>query len=192
MKKITAVLLCVFVIAFSAAPSFSAYQSEREYFEDGSYIIVSDEFISGTLPDGDGDWDDMIGDEKEQESTESNIGRFLKTVIEFFRKIIALLKNQKTVTETKYISYFGSDGKRLWTATVTAEFTYNGKSSVCDSVKTGYMVFDSDWKFVSRECSKSGNTAVAHFTFKQYKLAVPLKTIEKTITLTCDKDGNIK
>ena len=195
MKKFIAALLCVLMVAASVAPCVGAYKSDREYFEDGSYIIVSDEFIGNDYENGYvGDDDDHVsGDGQESpEDAESGIGKFLKTVIEFIKKIIALMKTNKTVKETKYVSYYSSTGKLLWTATLTAEFTYNGKTSVCDSVKTGYMIYDSDWKVISEGCEKSGNTATGHFTVRQYKLAVPLKTIEKSVTITCDKDGNIQ
>lgn len=194
MKKIIAVLLSVLIFAFSLVPCVGAYQSEREYFEDGSYIIVSDEFLGNDFADDNHGSDDSVGDdgEAEPESGESSVSRFLKTIIELFRKIIAFLKTQKTVTETKYVSYYSSDGELLWIASLTAEFTYNGKSSLCESVKTGCNIYDSDWTLVSKECSKDGNTATAHFKVRQHKLGVPLKVIEKTVTVTCDKDGNIK
>ena len=194
MKKVVVALLCILIVMLSFAPCAVAYQSEREYFEDGSYMIVSDDFIGNDFENGyEGDEDHISGDgQVSPEGTESGIGKLLKTVIEFIKKIISLLKTNKSVKETKYLSYYSSQGKLLWTATLTAEFTYNGKTSVCDSVKTGYMIYDSDWKVISEECEKSGDTAIGHFSVRQYKLAVPLKTIEKSITLTCDKDGNIK
>ncbi len=182
MRKFISVLLCVLMFAFSVVPSFSAYRSEREYFEDGSYIIVSDRFAE----------DGTASDEENDVAEDAEAFSFLKLIRELIRKIIELFKNHKTVTETKYVSYYSSDGKLLWTATVTADFSYNGKSSVCDSVKTGCNIYDSDWTLISKECSKNGNTATAYFKVRQHKLGVPLKVIEKTVTLTCDKDGNIK
>ncbi len=193
MKRIISLLLSVLLLAFSLVPSVGASQSEKEYFEDGSYIIVSDEFIGNDYENGyEGDEDDNLSVDGEPEDSDFGISRLLKVVMEFLKKIISLLKNQKTVTETKYVSYFSSDGKLLWTALLTAEFTYNGKSSVCDSVKTRCMIYDTDWNVMSKEGSKSGNTATAYFKIRQNKLGVPLKVIEKTVTLTCDKDGNIK
>ncbi len=191
MKKIISLLLSILLLAFSFVPSSGAYQSEREYFEDGSYIIISDEFIGN---DYEGEDDNHISGDGQgfPENGESGIGRILKTVVEIIKKIIAFLKNNKTVTETKYVSYYSSEGKLLWMATLTAGFTYNGKSAVCDSAKAGCNIYDSDWRLVSKDCAKNENTATANFTVKQHKLAVPLKTIEKSLTITCDKDGNIK
>lgn len=187
MRKCISVLLCILIFVFSVAPSFSAYRSEREYFEDGSYIIISDEFLGDYFPD-----DNHGSDEAAPESSESSVNRLLKAIIELFRKIIAFLKTQKTVSKTKYVSYYSSDGELLWIASLTAGFTYNGKSSACDSVKTACVIYDSDWTLVSKEGSKNGNTATAYFKVRQHKLGVPLKIIEKSITITCDKDGNVK
>ncbi len=194
MKRVIATLLCVLIVAFSLVPCVGAYRSEREYLEDGSYIIVSDEFLGNDFPDDNHGSDGSVSDDGEvgPESSESSVSRFLKTIIELFRKIIAFLKTQKTVTETKYVSYYSSEGELLWIASLTAEFTYNGKSSLCESAKTKCYIYDSDWTVLSKECSKDGNTATAHFKVRQHKLGVPLKVIEKTVTVTCDKDGNIK
>lgn len=195
MKKIIAVLLCILTAVASVAPCAVAYKSDREYFEDGSYIIISDEFLGNDYENG------YVGDDDEHvsgdglaspEDAEWGIGRILKAVMNIIKRIIELLKTNKTVKETKYISYYSSAGKLLWTAALTAEFTYNGKISLCDSVETDCTIYDSDWKVISEECEKNASTATGHFTVRQYKLAVPLKTIEKSITITCDKDGNIK
>ncbi len=155
-------------------------------------MIISDELIGNDSPNDGYEGDDTVGDEGAPGNEEDGIAGFLERIVKLIRRIIALLKRNKTVTETKYASYFSSDGELLWTASLTAEFSYNGKSSVCDSADTRCMICDSDWTLVSKDCSKSGNNASAAFKVKQYKLGVPLKTIEKTITLTCDKDGNIK
>ncbi len=189
MKRTFAVLLCVLMLASCLAVCALAAETDREYLDDGSYIIVSDEFIGdGSADDGDSD----ASGEASPEDSGSKPVSFLKKIIELIKRIIAFLNNQKTVTETKYVSYFSSQGELLWTATVTADFTYNGKSAVCDSVRTGLMIYDSDWTALSKETSKSAGTATACFRLRQSKLGVPLKTIEKTVSISCDKDGNIK
>ncbi|MBQ3137701.1 MAG: hypothetical protein IJB74_09510 [Clostridia bacterium] len=193
MKKTVSVLLCVLISAFSFIPCVGAYQSDREYFDDGSYIMVSDEFPHVEIP-GDGSFDDNVSIEGDftSESSGDIISRFLKMIREFIGKVLALLINQKTVTETKYLSYYSSDGDLLWTVYLSADFTYNGKKSVCDDVKTFSIIYDSDWTLISREGTKNGSTASAYFKIRQNKLGVPLKTIERTVSISCDKDGNIK
>lgn len=194
MKRIIAVLLSVLMLFSAFAPLCIAAEEEREYFEDGSYIVVGYEFPRSEHPD-DGLGNDNVspdGSDATPEDGESKLSKILKPIIEIIRKIIELLTNQKSVSKTKYASYYDSQGALLWTVHLTADFIYNGKSAVCSDVSAGCTLYDSDWKLVSGERSKSGNTASAHFTVRQYKLGVPLKAIEKTVTLTCDKDGNIR
>ncbi|MBQ7116969.1 MAG: hypothetical protein IJN88_02020 [Clostridia bacterium] len=192
MRKFFAVILSVLLFVFSLVPCAGAYESEREFFDDGSYIIISDELI-GNDSSGDGyEGDDTIGAEGTPGSEDNGVTGFLERIVELIRKIIALLKRNKTAEKTKYVSYFSADGELLWTAVLTAEFSFNGKKSVCDSADAGCLIYDSDWKLLSKEIRKKDNSASAYFKIRQYKLGVPLKTIEKTITLTCDKDGNIK
>ena len=194
MKKAVAVLLCAMIMLSAGAPCCLAAEGAREYFDDGSYIVVSYDYPEIELPDnGTGGDDSVSADDIEQaESSENFFGRFLKAVINFIKKLIGAISNQKKVSETKYASYYDSRGTLLWTVRVKAEFAYNGKSSVCNSVSAGYIGYDSDWKLISKEAFKNGSSASAHFTVKQYKLGVPLKTIEKTVSISCDKDGNIK
>lgn len=189
MKKAVAVLLSVMMLFSAFASCCFAKEKEKEYFEDGSYMIVSYESPHSALPDDD---DNVSGEGTGiPEDAESNLSKILKPIIDFIKKIIKLLTNQETVRRTKYASYYDSQGALLWTVHVTAEFIYNGKSSVCKDVRVSYVLYDHDWKLVSVDKSKKGNTASAQFTVRQNKLGVPLKTIEKTVTLTCDKDGNI-
>lgn len=172
MKKVIAVFLCPVFIILSVFPVFAAgmQKEEREYLEDGSYFV---EVVS-----------DSIKNEKEQ-------GIFAK-LFEFLRKLIEFFKGHKTVTKTKYLNYYSSDNELLWTAKLEGEFVYSKTSAVCSFSEFSIDIFDSDWKLISSECDKNENTAKAEFSVKQYKLLVPLKTIEKTMTLTCDTKGNVK
>lgn len=191
MKKIIAVLLCTLIFIFSAAPCIGAYTGEREYFDDGSYIIVSDEIIGNDYENGESG-SEGGGDEAFPEGSTSQGRDFLTVLKELIRRIIALFKRNKTVRETKYVSYYSSDGDLLWMGTLTAEFTYNGKGSVCESAESRCQTYDSDWRLLSKDCTADGSNASACFRLRQYKLGVPLKTVEKTVSLSCDKDGNVK
>ncbi len=172
MKKILSVLLCVVFIILMAFPVFSAVsQTEsKEYLEDGSYfdIVISDSI-----------------------KEESEGGIFAK-IIAFFRQLINFIKGQKTVSKTKYINYYSSDGSLLWTAMLTGEFVYTKYSAVCTLARFDMDIYDSDWKKQDSGCKNEGDTAFAQFSVKQYKLLVPLKTIEKTMTLVCDTSGNVQ
>ncbi|MGN1442609.1 MAG: hypothetical protein ACI4XE_02065 [Acutalibacteraceae bacterium] len=177
MKRIISILLCsVLLVApfapFAAAQIISESETETQYFEDGSYLTV-------TLcrePPG-----------EEAETTPSFIGRILNMM----KRLVALLTGQKSISRTKCVDYYDAKGKLLWGIYLTAGFTYNGKSAKCTKASISHDIFDSDWKLISSSCSKNGATATGCFSIRQYKLGVPLKLIEKTLTLTCSADGQV-
>lgn len=86
---------------------------------------------------------------------------------------------------------FTHDGVIKWQATLTATYTYNGITSVCTSASCPVEIYDSTWYVVSKSVVKSGNAAMADIT-KGYKvLGVTVSKSSYTITLFCDKDGNL-
>ena len=52
-------------------------------------------------------------------------------------------------------------------------------------------ISDSSWYVVSRTASRSGNTATANLTMGRRALGVTVSTSNYTITLSCDKSGNL-
>ena len=107
------------------------------------------------------------------------------------QKETPLLAKSGSVTETKTYKYYDNNHSLDWTASITASFTYNGVMASCTSVSKSTTIYDTSWKCTASSCSKSGATATGSFTFKYYLLGVPVKTINKTLTLTCDPNGNI-
>lgn len=176
MKRLISVFMAILVFALISAPAVGASgdNSGTEYFEDGSYLV-----------EGIGDID-----EESAESAES----FLAKIVTFIKRIISLLfkKEAQTVTQTKYVRYYDKNGALLWAVYLRGTFTYDGKTASCtDASVTDYM-YDADWRLLSCNTKKSGSTASADFTVRQYKLGVALKTVERRLVLTCDKDGNVK
>lgn len=102
-----------------------------------------------------------------------------------------LFSKANTITRTKEYRYKNSNDQVLWAATITATFTYNGTSATCTQVTKAHHIYNDSWKLTASSASKSGATATGAFTFKHYVLGVPTKTINKTLTLTCDKTGNV-
>lgn len=98
-----------------------------------------------------------------------------------------------SITKKKTATYKGSDGTALWSVTVTGTFNYNGTTSSCTSSSVSTANYSSTWKLSNKKASKSGATASASVTAKQYHSngATVLKTINKTVKLTCDKNGNL-
>ncbi|MBR6313329.1 MAG: hypothetical protein IKR49_01660 [Clostridia bacterium] len=105
--------------------------------------------------------------------------------------ITKFLNAKGTKSETKTNEHHNADGSLAWKASITASFTYNGTTASCTSVSKSTTIYNSAWKCTASSCSKSGATATGSFTFKYYLLGVPVKTINKTLTLTCDPNGNI-
>ena len=187
MKKITAIILsCLFLVtAMYPAVSATSVDSYIEHFDDGSYLTVTYYKPSEvTSPDG---WEDTDATE------ESDAVSFFGRIIKFFRNLLnKLFAKQETITKTKYCNYFDSDGKLLWSVQLKGTFTYNHRTSVCVSSEITDIIMDSDWKLQSKKSIEEGNSAKGSFAVRQYKLGVPLKLIEKELTLTCDKNGNVK
>lgn len=94
-----------------------------------------------------------------------------------------------TTSKTKYSSYYNSNGDIEWRVSLTATFTYTGSSSICTKATKSYNIYNDNWKVTSSSASKSGNKATGNFTVKKYVLGIPVKTVNKTLTITCSKTG---
>ena len=94
-----------------------------------------------------------------------------------------------TVKQTKTTSHYNSDNEKEWAITVTGTFNYTGSSATCTNSSVSYNIYDKNWKVTSAQASKSGRTATGEFTLKRYFLGVPIKTENKTLTLTCSNTG---
>lgn len=193
MKKIVAFLLCAILLFSAVYPAVSAtsVESGKEYFDDGSYITVTyvrplNEINPPADDNSDSYWEDTDQAIESASSVLMRIIRWLKDILE------KLFAKEKTITKTKYCNYFDKEGKLLWSASLKATFTYNHRKAVCVSGDISYEITDPDWKMLSFGSKEEGNTASGYFSIRQYKLGVPLKLIEKTLTLKCDRDGNVK
>ncbi len=98
-----------------------------------------------------------------------------------------------SITKKKTATYKGSDGTAYWSVTVKGTFNYNGTTSSCTSSSVSTANYSSTWKLSNKKASKSGATASASVTAKQYHSngTTVLKTINKTVNLTCDKNGRL-
>lgn len=184
MKKIIAFLICSLLIFTAVYPVVwaRASQNETEYFEDGSYLTVT--YIRPAGDDSEGDWEHIDA----AESVPSPLTRIIRWLKDIISRLFA---KQETIVKTKYCNYFDSDGKLIWTVMLKASFIYNHRKAVCVSSEITYEIKDADWKMLSYSSEEEGSTATGDFSIRQYKLGVPLKIIERTLTLTCDKEGNV-
>lgn len=97
-----------------------------------------------------------------------------------------------TKTASKTYTLKNSSGSTAASFTLTATFRYpSGNSALCTYVSHDSSISDSQWSFSEKCSSKSGNTAQGNFTAKQKYSGITAQTISKSITLTCDRSGNI-
>lgn len=187
MKRFVGLILTVLML-LSAVPIASAASVESNvYFEDGSFISTG----YGSPEDY---WESLDGVEESGGSV-SFIKRIIDLIKAFIEKLFGKVEPENqihTVSRTKYAAYYDSKGELLWTVYLTASFTFDGVGSECTAVSTRSDIKDGDWKLLSAESDKSESTAKGTFVMKQYKLGVPLKEIERVLTLTCDEKGNVK
>lgn len=84
-----------------------------------------------------------------------------------------------------------SDGELEWRASMKATFTYDGSTSRCTSVDSpSVVIYDNTWSLDSKSCSKSGNTTTGNITMAK-KLLLGSGKVPITLTLSCDKNGNL-
>ncbi|MCH5198807.1 MAG: hypothetical protein J1E34_07870 [Oscillospiraceae bacterium] len=174
MKKLISVFLSSVLLFFTAPLVFASEASIEEtiQFDDGSFIEI------------------RVEDKKNNEIKEdakSVLSRFMQMI----KKILYFFTGTKTAAKTKYVNYYDKNGTLLWSVFLTAEFTYSKTRVNCEKASVSFEIFDSDWKMTSAQASKNGDTATATFSVRQFKLGVPLKSIERIITLVCSEDGNI-
>ncbi|MCI9174930.1 MAG: hypothetical protein HFH49_08290 [Lachnospiraceae bacterium] len=101
--------------------------------------------------------------------------------------------NTRTVkTASKTYTLKTSSGTTAASFKLTATFNYpSGSSALCTYVSHSTSISDTKWKFSKKSSAKSGNTASGTFTANLVSSGITLESISKTITLTCDKYGNI-
>lgn len=174
MKRIISIMLALTLFMVQLIPFAQAVDTaQTEHFDDGSYMVIG--------------FDEHI-DHEEDEATLSFIGRLIEAIKRLINLILGKSYYKTAVTE-KYVHYYDKNGVRLWSVYLKGTFTYNGETVSCTDASARYYIYDNDWEMIYCNSEKSGATATAKFKFRQYKLGVPLKEIERVISLTCDANG---
>ena len=97
----------------------------------------------------------------------------------------------KTASKTYEISSTSSS-EIFASYKLTASFSYPyNNTAKCISATYSTSVNDSSWSFSNCSATYSGNKAIGSFTAKRKILGITTNTIEKTLTITCDKNGTI-
>ena len=97
----------------------------------------------------------------------------------------------QTKSANRKYSYTTSSGDVEWVITLNGTFTYTGTTSACTASSCTVTVNDSSWYVVSKSASKSGSTAAANVTMGRKVLGITITKKDYTLTLTCDKNGNL-
>lgn len=90
-----------------------------------------------------------------------------------------------TKTGTKVAECISS-GTTIYTLSVTGIFTYDGSSSTATSASGSIATHVPNASIISGNAYTSGASACAFGSVSYYGA-----TLQKTVTLTCDKDGNL-
>lgn len=85
----------------------------------------------------------------------------------------------------------GSDGTLLWRIKLTAHFTFDGNASKCTSASATTEVFQGNWIVGSKNTYPNGNAAVANVTMVRKFLFLVLDSQSVSLTIRCDKNGNM-
>lgn len=117
-------------------------------------------------------------------------GSYIETIIEEV-VVPSTRSSTSTISGKKTSTYRNSSGTALWSISVTGTFTYNGSSASCTKSTVSTSSYSSNWKVSSSSASKSGATAKATATFKQYKDGIYITSTTQSVTLTCSKTGTL-
>lgn len=99
---------------------------------------------------------------------------------------------RSNITKSKTATYKRANGTSLWSVTVKGVFNYNGSTSSCTNSSVSTKTYSTSWKLSNASSSKSDATAIAKVTAKEYhQNGTVLRAINKTVKLTCDKNGNL-
>ena len=104
--------------------------------------------------------------------------------------VSAFSTNAKNVTKSKTVKYYDSNKVARWYVKVTGTFLYGKGVAKCTSSSVSAGTYGKIWKIVSKSAGKSGNAATAKATAKQYYNGTVIKTINKTVKLTCSSTGS--
>lgn len=111
----------------------------------------------------------------------------------YLRIVIIESQTRAAGTEAgqKYYDYYSSEGTLLWRVILKAQFSYDGTSSECISASSVVLIENDEWYTISKTASKSGNTATGKVTMGRKMLGVKVDERSVTLSLTCDKNGNL-
>lgn len=92
----------------------------------------------------------------------------------------------QTVSGDKTSTYYNSSSEAIFRVKVVGKFSYTGSSSWSTSASATVYIYDDSASFVSKSASYDSNYATATGEVKYNYVTIP-----RTVTLYCDKNGNL-
>lgn len=93
---------------------------------------------------------------------------------------------------TKTYTLEDANGNEIWWFNLHGSFKVtSGTSATCTSSSHSYSIQDDSWSLKSATTSKSGSKAIGEATFIKKLLLVTTDTKDISLTLNCDKNGNL-
>ncbi|MGX8699534.1 MAG: hypothetical protein ACSW8F_06350 [bacterium] len=100
-------------------------------------------------------------------------------------------ETRDTVSGSKTMAKQSVLGTTDWSATLVGNFTYNGTTATCTASILSFYPGTPNWSLDSSNPYPSGNTAYADFTVAHRMLGITISTNSYSLSLSCDKDGNL-
>lgn len=118
-------------------------------------------------------------------------GSYYETTIQEYRNLENIYSTRSSYTKKaeKSVKYVDSNGTIRWKVSVIGSFTYNYSSSTCTKADVTATSYDNNWTIANKSSSKSGNTATATATAKNYYNGHLIATVTKNVSLKCSKSG---
>lgn len=117
-------------------------------------------------------------------------GSYIVTTISNEPSNISTYASTTSTTKSKISTYYSKSNSKLWDVKVTGTFTYGNGSAKCNSSTVSATSYNKNWKVTNKSASKSNVSASASATGNLYQDSIIVQSIVKTVTLTCDKNGN--
>lgn len=88
--------------------------------------------------------------------------------------------------------YYSATHELQWKMTVTGEFLYDGTTATCTYATGTVTIYNTDdWYFISDSSYCSQNTATYSVTFGRTALGVTTSRPTYSVSVSCDKNGNM-
>lgn len=101
-------------------------------------------------------------------------------------------RSTNTKTSSKSGWYYNDNDELQWKITVTGTFSYDGTSAQCTHVSGTTTIENTTlWKLNSESPSRNGATATFSVVLARQFLGISYKKETHSVSITCDKNGNL-